>query len=231
MKTLDYLHLDENAAGKLVQSLQQLLADFQVHYMNLRGFHWNIQGHGFFVLHSKFEEMYDDTAEKVDQIAERILMLGGVPSNKFSEYLKIAKVREIDGVSCGGEALGHVLDTYKYLIGRERELLAQASEAGDEVTVSMMTDYLQEQEKTVWMLLGSQAWRFLRPIASGLDHCGGAAEMFFPPLFFRALAEDFLVCTTGRFSVPYLSAENIARALQQAAHRSVGGMGIRSYVE
>lgn len=50
MKTLDYLHLDENAAGKLVQSLQQLLADFQVHYMNLRGFHWNIQGHGFFVL-------------------------------------------------------------------------------------------------------------------------------------------------------------------------------------
>lgn len=52
MKTLDYLHLDENAAGKLVRSLQQLLADFQVHYMNLRGFHWNIQGHGFFVLHS-----------------------------------------------------------------------------------------------------------------------------------------------------------------------------------
>jgi len=72
MKTLDYLHLDESAAGKLVQSLQQLLADFQVHYMNLRGFHWNIQGHGFFVLHSKFEEMYDDTAEKVDQIAERM---------------------------------------------------------------------------------------------------------------------------------------------------------------
>ena len=143
MKTLDYLHLDENAAGKLVQSLQQLLADFQVHYMNLRGFHWNIQGHGFFVLHSKF--------------AERILMLGGVPSNKFGEYLKIAKVREIDGVSCGGEAIGHVLDTYKYLIGRERELLAQASEAGDEVTVSMMTDYLQEQEKTVWMLCAFSA--------------------------------------------------------------------------
>ena len=157
MKTLDYLHLDENAAGKLVQSLQQLLADFQVHYMNLRGFHWNIQGHGFFVLHSKFEEMYDDMAEKIDQIAERILMLGGVPSNKFGEYLKIAKVREIDGVSCGGEAIGHVLDTYKYLIGRERELLAQASEAGDEVTVSMMTDYLQEQEKTVWMLCAFSA--------------------------------------------------------------------------
>ena len=191
MKTLDYLHLDENAAGKLVQSLQQLLADFQVHYMNLRGFHWNIQGHGFFVLHSKFEEMYDDTAEKVDQIAERILMLGGVPSNKFSGSGRRSDRLDDDRLSAGAGKDG--MDAVR--------------------------------------LLGSQAWRFLRPIASGLDHCGGAAEMFFPPLFFRALAEDFLVCTTGRFSVPYLSAENIARALQQAAHRSVGGMGIRSYVE
>ena len=96
MKTLDYLHLEAGAAGKVVVSLQQLLADFQVHYMNLRGFHWNIKGHGFFVLHTKFEELYDDAAEKVDQIAERILQLGGVPSNKFSEYLKVAKIAEVE---------------------------------------------------------------------------------------------------------------------------------------
>ena len=153
MKTLDYLHLDESAAGKLVRSLQQLLADFQVHYMNLRGFHWNIQGHGFFVLHSKFEEMYDDTAEKVDQIAERILMLGGVPSNKFSEYLKVARVKEVSGVSCGDEALKNILDTYGHLIDEERKLLSLASEAGDEATVALMSDYLKEQEKLVWMLV------------------------------------------------------------------------------
>ena len=153
MKTLDYLHLDESAAGKLVRSLQQLLADFQVHYMNLRGFHWNIQGHGFFVLHSKFEEMYDDTAEKVDQIAERILMLGGVPSNKFSEYLKVARVKEVSGVSCGDEALKNILDTYGHLIDEERKLLSLASGAGDEATVALMCDYLKVQEKLVWMVV------------------------------------------------------------------------------
>lgn len=90
MKTLDYIHLDAVAAGKVVEALQQLLADYQVFYTNLRGFHWNIKGHGFFVLHSKFEDMYNDAAEKVDELAERILMLGGVPVNKFSEYLKVA---------------------------------------------------------------------------------------------------------------------------------------------
>ncbi len=157
MKTLDYLHLNETTSANLVASLNQQLADFQVHYMNLRGFHWNIKGRGFFVLHAKFEELYNDAAEKVDQIAERILMLGGSPSNKFSDYLNLSHVAEIGGVSCGDQALGHILETYRHLIGEERKLLSQASEAGDEVTVSMMTDYLQEQEKTVWMLCAFSA--------------------------------------------------------------------------
>ena len=83
MRTLDYIKLDSAAAAKVVESLQQLLADYQVFYANLRGFHWNIKGHGFFVLHSKFEDLYNNAAEKVDELAERILMLGGVPKNKY----------------------------------------------------------------------------------------------------------------------------------------------------
>ena len=105
MKTLDYLHLDASAVSNVVASLKQLLADYQVFYTNLRGFHWNIKGHGFFVLHGKFEDMYNNAAEKVDELAERILMLGGEPENKFSEYLKVARVKEVSGVSCGDEAL------------------------------------------------------------------------------------------------------------------------------
>ena len=69
MKTLEFIKLNESGANNVVASLQQLLADFQVYYTNLRGFHWNIKGHDFFVLHSQFEKMYDDTAEKVDEIA------------------------------------------------------------------------------------------------------------------------------------------------------------------
>ena len=121
MKTLDYLHLNEKKVADVVSALHQLLADFQVHYTNLRGFHWDIKGHGFFVLHGKFEDMYNDAAEKVDEIAERILMLGGTPENKFSEYLKVAKVK--------------------------------ANEAGDDATADLMTGYLKEQEKMVWMLV------------------------------------------------------------------------------
>ena len=153
MKTLNYIKLNEKEVSSVVASLQQLLADFQVYYTNLRGFHWNIKGHGFFVLHSKFEELYNDAAEKVDELAERVLMLGGTPANKFSEYLKVAKVKEIDGVSNADEALNNILETYSYLIAEERKLLSLASEVNDEVTVALMSDYLKEQEKMVWMLV------------------------------------------------------------------------------
>lgn len=153
MKTLDYIKLDAEAVANVVNGLQQLLADFQVFYTNLRGFHWNIKGNQFFVLHGKFEEMYDDAAEKVDEIAERILMLGGVPANKFSDYLKTASIAEVSDVCCADAALSNVLDTYGALIAAEREILSNASAAGDEVTVALMSDYLKEQEKLVWMLV------------------------------------------------------------------------------
>ena len=152
MKTLEIIKLNESGANNVVASLQQLLADFQVYYTNLRGFHWNIKGRDFFVLHSQFEKMYDDVAEKVDEIAERILMLGGTPSNKFSDYLKVANVNEVDQVTNGNVALEHILNTIGHLIGEERKILSIASQAGDEVTVALVSDYLKEQEKMVWML-------------------------------------------------------------------------------
>lgn len=153
MKTLNYLNLNENSVANVVVALQNLLADFQVYYTNLRGFHWEIKGRGFFVLHEKFESMYDDTASKIDEIAERILTLGGTPENKFSEYLKVARVAEVSGVSSSREAVENILETYKHFIAEERKLIALADEANDVVTADLLTGYLKEQEKMVWMLV------------------------------------------------------------------------------
>ena len=144
--------MNESGVNNVVASLQQLLADFQIYYTNLRGFHWNIKGHDFFVLHSKFEDLYNDAAEKVDEIAERILMLGGTPANKFSDYLKMSNINEVDRMSNGEKALENILETYSHLIGEERKLLSIDSQAGDEFTVALMIDYMKEQEKMVWML-------------------------------------------------------------------------------
>lgn len=152
MKTLDYLGLDEKNVNKTVEGLQTLLAGLQVYYTNLRGYHWNVKGIEFFSAHAKFEEFYDDTAEKVDEVAERILMLGGVPAHKFSDYLKVSPIKETGVVTSPKEIIKEILDSLKVLIAKEREILEVASEGNDEATVALMSDYLSEQEKTVWML-------------------------------------------------------------------------------
>ena len=156
MNTINYIQLNAAKSKKVAALLQQLLADFQIYYTNLRGFHWNVKGEAFFALHSKFEELYDDAAEKVDEIAERILMLGETPENKFSTYLKVSKIEEVGALSDAKTIISKILDNLKVLIAEERSILEHASDGGDESTVALMSDYLREQEKLVWMLVASQ---------------------------------------------------------------------------
>ena len=70
MNTLKYLGLNSEKVAPVVKALSQLLADYQVFYANLRGFHWNVRGKGFFMLHEHYENLYNDTANKVDEVAE-----------------------------------------------------------------------------------------------------------------------------------------------------------------
>lgn len=144
--------IDKEKATVLVDKLNTLLADYQMFYQNLRGLHWNIKGREFFELHVKFEEYYDDAVVKVDEIAERILTLEGEPLHTFSDYLKASEIKEAKGVSNGISGVEIIVQNFSVLILKEREILSLAAEAEDEGTVSLMSDYISETEKTMWML-------------------------------------------------------------------------------
>ncbi len=143
--------LDAAKAKSLAEKLNLLLANFQLFYINTRGFHWNIKGDKFFELHLKFEELYTDTQLKIDEIAERILTLGHTPSHSFTDYLKLSKIKEKRNVTAGKEAVAAVIDSFAALLLIERELLSLSADAGDEGTNALMSDYIRQQEKLVWM--------------------------------------------------------------------------------
>ena len=152
MNVLSITGLDANQVAPIVKGLQQLLADFQVYYANLRGYHWHVRGPQFFTLHSQFEKMYDEAAESVDEIAERILQLGATPENRFSEYLKIATIKESHDVRDPKQILPELLDSLRVLVAQERKVAAAAEAADDIVTGDLISDLLDEQEKSIWML-------------------------------------------------------------------------------
>ncbi len=157
MSTLNYTLVDAKVAENVSKELQVLLADLQLFYTNLRGFHWNIKGPNFQQLHEQYEEMYDDTADKVDEVAERILMLGQTPTHTFSEYLKVATIKETGVVSDAKEIAKLILDNLKTLIAQERKVMDLANEGDDEATAAMMSDYIREQEKTIWLIVSTLA--------------------------------------------------------------------------
>lgn len=151
MKTTNRIGLDAVQAEQLAQKLNELLANYQVFYINARGFHWNITGDKFFELHLKFEELYNDLLIKIDEVAERVLTLGYTPFHAFSDFLQHAQVEEVSHVSDGTVAIQKILDAFSILLASERALLNLSAEANDEGTNAMMSDYIREQEKLVWM--------------------------------------------------------------------------------
>lgn len=152
MKTKNFIGLDSENSQKVVNALNSLLANYQIYYQNLRGFHWNVKGNRFFVLHAKFEELYNDAIEKVDEIAERILTLGGVPLHSYAAYSKSATLKARENVTDGNECLKAVVEDLLVLLQQERELLSLAAEAGDDGTQDVFSSYVSEQEKLLWMI-------------------------------------------------------------------------------
>ncbi|MBR9914383.1 MAG: DNA starvation/stationary phase protection protein [Algicola sp.] len=153
--TLNSIGLDTDKTQDIAQDLNNLLANFQIYYQNLRGIHWNIKGKRFFDLHVKFEELYTDANLKVDEIAERILTLGVTPLHTFEDYTKAAKVPVGKNVSMDEKAVKLIVDSLTELLKIERHILDASDAINDEGTNSMMSDFITEQEKTVWMM---KAW-------------------------------------------------------------------------
>ena len=151
MKNSNIIGLKEKDCKNIAEKLNILLANYSVFYQNTRGAHWNIKGEQFFVLHPKFEELYDNLVLKIDEIAERILTLGHVPNHNYSDYLKVSTIKESKEVHNGKKCVEDILNSFKVVIDLQRELLEITDKANDEGTNTLVSEYITEQEKDVWM--------------------------------------------------------------------------------
>ena len=141
--------------AEIASELNNLLANYQIYYQNLRGFHWKIQGREFFELNIKFEELYNDAAIKNDEVAERILTIDNTPLHSFADYLEQASLKPVRGVHKGEPAVKVVVDNLTQIVGQQKEIRANAEEGNDGATADMMATFIEEQEKTLWMY---KAW-------------------------------------------------------------------------
>lgn len=147
--------LPAKEANMIAAELNILLSNFQVYYQNLRGIHWNIRGKRFFDLHVKFEELYNDAQVKIDMVAERVLTLGSTPLHTFEDYLSNNKLEVGKDISKDVDAIQLIMASLGDLLAIERVILDESAKVNDEGTNAMMSDFITEQEKTMWMM---KAW-------------------------------------------------------------------------
>jgi len=152
---MDYLSTNKEENLNTVTELNILLADYQIYYQKLRNFHWNVLGKNFFELHKQFEEMYNDTKVKIDEVAERIVTLNYHPISKLADYIEISNLKEASPLLSDVEMVAALKADQKVILKQLSKVTKQANTENDEGTLDLIGAYIRQLEKASWML---NAW-------------------------------------------------------------------------
>lgn len=137
---------------KLIDIVNKQIANWNVLYVKLHNYHWYVKGPQFFTLHTKFEELYNEAALHIDELAERLLALGVKPLATMKDYLAVASVHEAKGNETAEEMVAEIVRDFETMIEELKAGMDYAGEIGDETTGDMLLGIHQSLEKHVWML-------------------------------------------------------------------------------
>ena len=138
---------------ELESKLNLYLANQMIDYVKKHNLHWNLKGTQFFTLHAKLEELYDEANDILDEVAERILALGGNPVSNMKEALAMATIKELGGgPKSADETIRALVSDTDYWIKDSKEIVELAEKEGDGVTADIFNGFTKEYQKLAWML-------------------------------------------------------------------------------
>ncbi|MEG2031083.1 MAG: Dps family protein [Janthinobacterium sp.] len=144
--------ISEADRAKIAEGLSGLLADSYTLYLMTHNFHWNVKGPMFNTLHQMFMTQYTEQWGALDLIAERIRALGYPAPGTYKEFVKLASIKEIDGVPPALEMVSHLVAAQEATARTARRLFPLLEKANDQPTADLITQRLDVHEKTAWML-------------------------------------------------------------------------------
>ncbi len=137
---------------KIADGLAALLADSYTLYLMTHNFHWNVTGPQFNSLHTMFMDQYTEQWNALDTIAERIRALGFPAPGTYKEFVKLASIKEVDGVPKANDMIRHLVAAQEATARTARKLFPVVDEANDQPTADVLTQRIDIHEKTAWML-------------------------------------------------------------------------------
>lgn len=144
--------IEEEDRKTIADALAKLLADTYLTYIKTHNYHWNVTGPFFHSLHEMFEEQYTELAAAVDDIAERIRILGYRAPATYREFMDLSSVEEDTDAPNAMEMVRRLAESNEEVLRTARSALKPAQSADDEATIDLITQRLDAHSKAVWML-------------------------------------------------------------------------------
>jgi starvation-inducible DNA-binding protein len=152
MPIVTLTHNKNNHAQKIADELLHFLADTYTLYLKTQNFHWNVTGPNFHSLHQMFEEQYNELAEAVDLIAERIRALKCSVPASFAQFMKLTSLKEETTIPSTKDMLKHLMKDHETIVHHAYIILSKAEKVNDQGTMDMLVERMRAHEKTAWML-------------------------------------------------------------------------------
>lgn len=145
--------IESAKAEEIAKGLSRLLAESYTLYLKTHKYHWNVTGPSFQTLHTMFETQYSELALAVDEIAERIRVMGQKSPGSYVEFAELSKVKDDpqSGISAS-DMVKNLLADHEQVVRTAKEMLPLLDGANDEGTNSLLGARIEYHEKTAWML-------------------------------------------------------------------------------
>ena len=144
--------LTDKNTRTIAEILNRLLADEHILYTKTRNYHWNYEGDNFMEMHKTYEGQYEELAEMIDEIAERIRMIGHHAEGRLKDFLKLANLEEEEYTTKQDEQVKNLTDDHETVIRIIRKGISSTDKLNDVGTVDLLTRVIQQHEKMAWML-------------------------------------------------------------------------------
>jgi starvation-inducible DNA-binding protein len=148
------LALSAKVRQEMVEQLNQIVADTMTLRDLYKKSHWQVSGPTFYQLHLLYDKHFGEQAELVDEIAERIQVLGGI---SIAMAPDVAEMTIIERPPRGREEvpvqISRLLEAHEAIIKETRTAARRADELGDDGSNDLLiSDVLRTNELQVWFL-------------------------------------------------------------------------------
>lgn len=145
--------VNDNAKKTSINVLQGVLCDGMDLYNATRQAHWNVKGPNFYSLHTMLEKFYTELVESTDDVAERIVQLGGIAHGTTQEIASRTRLSPYPtNLLPGMEHVKQLADRYASVAKTLRDGIDTTDEAGDADTADLLTEQSRAIDKKLWML-------------------------------------------------------------------------------